>query len=153
MSWRALLVFVELVAGSIWLGGFVAIVVISRIARQHLEPAQRVGFFRALGRSYGLVSGIALVVALAAGAALLADHGWDGTVLVAVILAVVLACAVVAGVVQARGMTRLRRLALAEPDAGLTERVRRGSARAKALRATIGALTIALTFVAALLAA
>lgn len=153
MNWRALLIFVELVAGSIWLGGFVAIVVISRIARQHLEPVQRVGFFRALGRTYGLVSGIGLVVALAAGAALLVDHGWDGTVLAAVVLAVVLVGAVVAGVLQARGMTRLRRLALAEPDAELSERVRRGSVRARALRAAIGALTIALTFVVALLAA
>jgi hypothetical protein len=147
----ALLVFVALLAACVWVGGFVAIAVVARVARRQLEPGARVAFFRALGRSYGVVGGVALAVALACGAALLADRAWDGTALAAIVVAVALVLATVAGVAQARGMTRLRRRALG--DAALAAQVRTGAARAALLRAAIGALSVALLALAAVLAA
>lgn len=50
-------------------------------------PVQVDFFFRTLGRSYGIVSGLALVVALAGGGILLAGRKWDGLMLVAAGLA------------------------------------------------------------------
>jgi uncharacterized membrane protein len=150
---RPVLVFVTLLSASVWVGGFVAIAVVARIARSRLDPAARVSFFRALGRRYGIVSGSALVVMLVGGALLLTDHAWDATAACAVAVAAALVLATVAGVAQARGMTRLRRRALDEPDdRALAARVRRGAGRAAALRATIGALSLVLLALASVLA-
>ncbi len=148
-----MLVFVERLAGSIWVGGFIVIAIVTRIARRQLGPPQQVAFFRVLGRRYGTVGGTALLMTLAVGAILLSDHGWDGTALAATLVAIALVGATVAGVLQARGMTRLRaQAAVAPADEALPERVRRGASRALALRATIGALTLALLLLAAVLA-
>jgi hypothetical protein len=150
----AVLVFVALFAACVWVGGFVAIAVVARVARRQLERGARVAFFRALGRSYGVVGGIALVVALGCGAALLAGRAWDGTALAAVLVAAALVLVTVAGVAQARGMTRLRRSALRDPDdEALAAHVRAGAVRAAVLRAAIGALSVALLALAAVLAA
>jgi hypothetical protein len=148
----AVLVFVALLAACVWVGGFVAIAVAARVARRELAPGAQVAFFRGLGRSYGVVGGVALAVALGCGAALLAGHGWDGTALAAVVVAVALVAVTVAGVTQARGMTRLRRRALDAGEAALAARVRAGAARANALRAAIGALSLVLLALAAVLA-
>ena len=60
-------------------------------------------------------------------------------------LASALVLATSAGVTQARGMTQLRQRAVREPeDPVLAARVRRGALRAGVLRATIGALSVAL---------
>lgn len=147
------LVFLALLAGGVWVGGFVAIAVVTRIARAQLERQAQVSFFRALGRTYGIVGGSALAVALVSSGALLAGRSWDGTALAAVLIAVALVLATAAGVVQARGMTRLRQRATArKADPGLEAQVRRGAVRAAVLRATIGALSVALIAVAAALA-
>jgi hypothetical protein len=69
------------------------------------------------------------------------------------VLAVALVLATGAGVVQARGMTRLRQRAVREPgDAALTARIERNARRALVLRALIGALTVALLALGAALA-
>lgn len=65
---EAILLGVFTLASCIWVGGYVA--------TRTLEPGQRVAFFRGLGRSYLLVGGPALVLALGAGAGLLSDHAW-----------------------------------------------------------------------------
>lgn len=75
---EALLIFIHLHAASIWVGGFVTIVVVIRVARRRLDPAGRVAFFRDLGRIWGAVSGSALLVALATGAVLISKHGCAG---------------------------------------------------------------------------
>jgi uncharacterized membrane protein len=148
------LVFVTLLAGSVWVGGFVAIAVAARVASRHLQPADRVAFFRALGRSYGVVGGLALAVALVGGAVLLADHGWDGAALSSVVAAAALVLVTAAGVRQARGMTRLRQRALRDGAGGpLSERVRDGARRAAFLRAAIALLSLVLLAHAAVLAA
>jgi len=150
----AVLAFVALLACSIWVGGFVAIGVVARIARAQLDRPAQIAFFRALGRRYLVIGLSALLVALAAGAVLLAQRAWDTTALAAVIVAAALLVATVAGVAQARGMTRSRARAVRSPgDADLARRVRRGAVRATILRAAIGVLTLALVALAAALAA
>jgi uncharacterized membrane protein len=147
------LVFLHLLGLSVWVGGFVAIVVVARVASRELAPPVRVAFFRALGRTYGVVATAALAVALATGVVLVSERGWQGTVLLAGGLAVGLVLATAAGVVQARSMTRLRRRALAQAESpGLAASVRRRALSAALLRATIGALTLALLAVGATLA-
>ena len=148
-----LLVFVALLACSVWVGGFVAIAVVARVARAQLERPAQIAFFRALGRRYLVVGVSSLLAALASGAVLLADHGRDGTALAAILVAAALLFVTAAGVLQARGMTRMRARSVRHPDdAELAVRVRRGAIRAGILRAAIGALTLALLALAAVLA-
>ncbi len=102
-------------AAAVWVGGLVAIFVVARVARRTLRPAERVAFFRCLGRAYGPVGGLALALALASGAVLLSRHPWDGQVTAATAVAGSLVAVTAAGVVQARRMTRLRHRALGNP--------------------------------------
>jgi pantoate kinase len=148
-----MLLFLHLLAVSVWVGGFVTIAVVTRVVRRQLPMPAQVAFFRSLGRGYGVVGGVALGVALLTGGALLSRRGWDEWAAVAVVLAVTLVLATGAGVAQARGMTRLRQRALREPqDAALTARIERNARRALVLRALIGALTVALLVLGAALA-
>jgi hypothetical protein len=148
----ALLAFWALLGGAIWVGGFVAIAVVTRIARARLPAADQVAFFRSLGRDYGIVSTVALAVALGCGGGLLARRGWDGEATAAAVVAAAVVACTVAGVLQARGMTRLRHAALGGADPGLEGRIRRGAARARVLRGLIGALSVALVALAAVIA-
>lgn len=143
------LVAVNLVASSIWVGGLVAIFVVARAAEATLGPVQRIEFFRALGRRYGMVGGAALLVAIATGAVLLDDHPWEGMLVATALLAASLLGVTAIGMAQARRMTRLRRHSLTDP--ALAERVRHGALTATALRATIAVLTLALVVLAAAL--
>ena len=145
------LVAVELVAASIWVGGLIAIFIVARAASATLGPAERIAFFRALGRSYGIVGSVSLLVALAVGAILLDGHPWDGLLIATAIVAGALVLALATGIGQARAMTRLRRRALEAPELG--ESVRRGAALASALRGVIAVLTLTLVVLAAALIA
>lgn len=140
-------------ATAVWIGGFVAIMVVARVATRALPRPARVALFRGLGRTYGMVGGVALVVALATGGALLAGRPWTGQLTAAAVLAGCLLVGTTLGVVQARHMTRIRRHALANPDdVDAPARVRRGAQRAAWLRGLIGALNLALLIVGVLLA-
>jgi hypothetical protein len=145
------LVAVELVAASIWVGGLVAIFVVARAAGATLGTEPRIDFFRALGRTYGVVGGLALLVAIGCGAALLVGHPWEWRLVLAAVLASILLLVTAAGMWQARRMTRLRRRALTG-TASLQERVRRGALAATVLRGAIGLITLALVVLAAALA-
>jgi hypothetical protein len=152
-STQAALLGVLILAGCIWVGGYVAIAVVARVAARTLQPVQRVDFFRALGRSYLLVGTPALLVALGTGAALLRRHPWNGLLIATVAVAAALVFSLVVGVAQARRMTRVRAAALADPrDASLSRRVHRGARLATLLRAAIGLLSLALIALGALLA-
>lgn len=148
-----MLLFLHLLAVSVWVGGFVTIALVTRMVRRQLPMPAQVAFFRSLGRGYGVVGGLALGVALLSGGALLSRRGWDEWAAVAVVLAVALVLATGTGVVQARDMTRLRQRAVREPrDAALTARIERNARRALVLRSLIGALTVALLTLGAALA-
>lgn len=139
------LVALHALTASIWVGGLVAIAVVSRAAETTLAPGQRVALFRAVGRAYGIVGATALLLALASGVILLSGHEWEGLLAAAAATAGALLVATAAGIAQARAMTRLRRRALAEPgDHTLRASVDRGARLAGALRGTIAALTLAL---------
>ena len=140
-------------SASIWIGGLVAISVVARAASATLEPGQRVAFFRALGRQYGVVGTSALLVALISGGLLLWGREWDGLLIATISVTAALLLAAVTGMAQARRMTRLRRRALAEPGGSLEPQVRSGSIVAAALRGAIAALTLALVCLGAALAA
>lgn len=140
---HAALVGVLVLATAVWVGGFVALVVVARAARHAVSMPERIAFFRAVGRSYGVVAGVALVVGLASGAVLLAGRSWTGSLVATVVVAGLLVAATVVGVAQARRMTRLRRRAL-DDAVGLTDRLRRAARRAALLRGGIGVLSLAL---------
>lgn len=149
----AALTGVLVLATAVWVGGLVAIFVVARVATATLPPPERVAFFRGLGRAYGPVGGLSLTVALVAGAAQTAGHPWDGLLTSAAVVAGGLVVVTLAGVVQARRMTRLRRSALQRPgDELLSRRVRRGALGAAVLRAVIAALSLTLIALGALLA-
>ena len=138
------LVFVHLLAVSIWVGGFVAIGVASAVARRQLDAAARAACFRELGRRYASSEAARWpsrsrpaprCSPIAAGTAAWAATG----------IAVALVAVTAAGVRQARGMTRLRgRMVQAPGDTALAGAVARGARRALVLRAAIGLLTLAL---------
>lgn len=136
---------------SVWTGGLVAIFVVARTAAATLDRHQRVEFFRALGRRYALVGNTALIVALGCGALLLGSHPWTPAQVGAAGVAGGLIVATVAGMLQARAMTRLRRRAL-ESGTVETRALRRGARLAATLRGAIGILTLALVVLAAVLA-
>jgi uncharacterized membrane protein len=148
---HGLLVFVEVLAASVWIGGLVAIAVVARIARAQLDPADQIAFFRTLGRSYAKVGTTALVIALAAGAGLLAQRGADAGTWVAVAVGALLVATSLIAMRQARAMTRLRRRGLDDP--GLLPEIHRGARRAMLWRGGIAGLTLALLAVGATLAA
>jgi hypothetical protein len=152
---RTVVITVELLAVSIWVGSLVCLALVSAVARRELDPASRVVLFRGIGRIYATVGTGALLVAIAAGAALAWPFDDLGSTGVAVlVLAGVLVLVTAAGMAQARAMTVRRRLALAAPqDERAAEAVRRGGAVAGALRGSIALVTLViLVLVADLLA-
>jgi uncharacterized membrane protein len=66
-------------ATAVWIGGLVAIFVVARVAHSTLGAAERVAFFRGLGRAYGLAGGVTLTLALASGAVLASTYRWNGS--------------------------------------------------------------------------
>ncbi|MDN5768639.1 MAG: hypothetical protein L0H96_23250 [Humibacillus sp.] len=152
MTGHALLVSVLVLATSVWVGGYVAIVVVARTATATLEPAARVRFFKTLGRRYLWVGAPALLVALATGALLLRGHRWDGLLIATVVAAVALLGLLAVAVGQARRMTALRRRAVTDPaNTGLTQQVSRAARGAAALRGLLGLLTLTLVILGAFL--
>jgi uncharacterized membrane protein len=150
---QAVLVVVLELATSIWVGGLIAIAIVARVSARTLAPAERVAFFRGLGRTYGIVGTAALVIALASGAWLLADRPWDGTLTATAVVAGILLIAVGTGGVQARRMTVLRRRIMVHPDDDRGRRqVQVGARRAAILRGGITVLTLALVVLGSVLA-
>lgn len=148
------LTIVLVLATAVWIGGLVAIFVVAMVAHTTLGAAERVAFFRSLGRAYGLVGGMALTIALASGAVLAATHRWDGQLTAGTVVAAGLVAATAAGVAQARRMTRLRQDALRAPGSlELAAKVRRGARNATALRAAIAVLSLALLALGTVIAA
>lgn len=150
---EALVLAVFILSTSIWVGGYVAIVVVARAATATLDTGARVVFFRSLGRSYLRVGLPALIVALVSGGVLARDQRWGAVLIATVVVAAVLLASFAVAVVQARRMTRLRRRLLESPaDEQLIEQVRRGARAAGSLRGVLGLLSVALVVLGAFLA-
>lgn len=150
---EAAVLAVFVLATSIWIGGYVAIAVVARVASAALDPGRRVEFFRSLGRSYFRLGFPALVVALATGGFLARDGQSEGMLVTTSVVAALLLFTFAVAVVQARRMTALRRRLLESPDdEKLSEHVRRGGRVAGSLRALLGLLTVALVVLGAFLA-
>ncbi|HEX3056776.1 MAG TPA: hypothetical protein VHP82_11615 [Gaiellaceae bacterium] len=147
---HAALVAIELLAASVWTGGLVAIAVVARCARRQLDAATRVAFFRALGRRYLRVGLGALVAAYGTGGALLEAGHWSDIKSAIVVSAAVLVVVTLAGVVQARSLTRLRAAALAGDPRLDASYLARRAGRAGALRGLIATVTVTLVVLAAL---
>lgn len=132
-------------ATSIWVGGYVAIGVVARVAARTLPPRDRIAFFRQLGRTYGIVGGAALLVAVGSGAALLRRRPWDTQLTIAAVLVGALIAFIAVGMIQARRMSRLRAAAIQRPDdQDVAVLVIHGARTAGLLRALIGLLSITL---------
>lgn len=132
-------------AAAVWVGGIVTLIIVARVTTRTLESSDRVAFFRALGRTYAIVAGTALAVALGTGAALVHDRFGEGPVVASAAVAAALVLFLAVGIVQARRLTRLRGRALHRPeDTALAARLRRDAGWAGALRTLIGLLSLAL---------
>lgn len=151
LAHNSVLIAVEILASSVWVGSFVCLTVVTSTARASLDATSRVAFFRRLGRRYGVVGSVALAVAIGVGLAMIwPPSSWGQLEDSAVALAAALVVATATGVRQARRMTRLRRRLLAnDTDEQLAARVQRGAIVAVSLRTLIGVLTLALVVVAA----
>jgi uncharacterized membrane protein len=133
-----------ILGGALWLGGFVAIVIFSRSTKKALTTPQRVAVFRELGRRYVIVASVAFALVVIPGGVLLAFRPADGYTLAVLIIALLLVVVTVVGIRQARRMTRMRRAAIAEPDAADAAALQRGTRVASVLRASIGVCSLAL---------
>ncbi len=87
LAHNPVLIGVELVAASVWVGSLVCLAVVTAAARTSLDPAARVAFFRSLGRRYGVVGSGALAVAIGVGLTMgWPPSAWDDLEDVAVVL-------------------------------------------------------------------
>ena len=137
----ALLVF----AAAIWIGGFIAIMVVNASANAVLSGADRTELFRNLGRRYLTVAMVAALVIATSGGLLLATAPFDAITISILVLVGVLVAGTIAGVTQARRMTRLRHKAgeANDPDR-FAGPLKHGSATARILRTLIGLSSLAL---------
>lgn len=130
---------------SVWIGGVATIAVVNSATKDALSRADRIALFRTLGRRFLVLAVIAVVLVVVAGGILLLSGPLGGITIAILIAVAVLAVATALGVVQARGMTRLRVAALASPDdEALRGRIARGTVRAGALRILIALASLAI---------
>jgi len=145
------LVAFELIAASIWVGGMVCLAIVAKAARGVLDESSQVAFFRAVGRRYGMVGTTSLLIAIAAGLALSwPPSSWSRAIDAAAVLAGVLVVATIAGMMQARAMTALRRKLIANPrDSSTAVALRRGRLLANGIRGLMALMTLAIVILAA----
>ena len=147
-----LLLVTLLLAGSVWLGGYVAIAVVMLAARRALEPAARVAFFRALGRAYLPVGAAALLLMIVFGAALMRELPTSPLSVAIYLVAGGIAAVLAIAVAQARRMTRLRQAHVTDPaNEQLAASAANAARYATFLRALLGVLSVALVVLGALL--
>src|SRR5439155_8671458 len=126
----------HLISAAIWAGGLVFLGLAVGVARRTIPDEARIEFFRALGRRFALVGGLALLVLVATGTDMASDrHVWGHltdtsygkTLLVKLILVgVVIVLTIVHSVLQGPSLSRLRKIAADRPDdAELEAEIRR----------------------------
>jgi copper resistance protein D len=129
-------------------------------ARGTLADAQRIEFFRAIGRRFALVGGIALLVLIATGSDMASDrHVWGdltdtsyGRTLLAklILVGLVIALTLLHSLVQGPALSRLRARAGERPDdASLQAQIRAKAARSGIVSALNLLATLAILVLAA----
>ncbi len=151
----------HLIGAAVWAGGMVMLALAVGAARRTVAENDRVALFRALGRRFAVVGGVAMVVLIATGTDMAADRlgSWGDLtdtdygkrLLVKVVfVAIVIALTLFHTLVQGPELSRLRQEAVAYPD----DKDLRREIRAKAARAGIvSALNLAATLAVLVLAA
>ncbi len=123
-----LLVFGHLLGAAVWVGGLFFLGIAAGVARRTIPDAERVEFFRLIGRRFLMVSGVAALLLLGTGIGLVHDRfggfsdlgdAYQGNDVIAktVIFAGVVILALVHSFVLGPRLRRLREAALAgHPD-------------------------------------
>jgi uncharacterized membrane protein len=142
-----------ILGAAVWMGGFVAIMVVNATSKKSLEPAQRIALFRGLGRNYLRVAAAAFALVVIPGAVLLASRPWDGFTLAILLAALLLVGLTCVAVQQARRMTRMRKAALAAGTGAATGApgaapIAQHARRAWMLRMGIGLASLAVFVIA-----
>jgi putative copper export protein len=150
----------HLIGAAVWTGGLVFLGIAAAVARRTIPAAERIVFFRALGRRFAVVAavaaaaiaatGIDMVDRLASWGALL-DTG-DGRILSAkiVLFALAVSEAAVHSLVLGPRLGRLRQALLDAPDDGaLQDSLRRTAAISGAVSGLMLLQTLAILVVAA----
>jgi hypothetical protein len=148
---RTVLIAVEMLSVSIWVGSLVCLALVSTVARRVLDAPSRVALFRGVGRVYGIVGTGALLVAIAAGVAIAGRPStWSVGVVASIVLAILLVALTGVAMVQARAMTVQRQRALGDAhDESAARVIRRGATTAGALRGVMGLLTLVILLLGA----
>lgn len=153
---NAVLSVVLILASAVWIGGYVAVAVVAIVSSKTLEPSQRVTFFKRFGRVYLRVAGSALVIMYVTGWALLAQIPWSGELVRITAASAALLLILIAGIIQARNLTKLRTQALQTPEnqqesQALLQTIKRRARAATILRTLIGLITVVLVIEATML--
>jgi hypothetical protein len=149
---RTVMLVVGAVAASVWIGSFVCLAVVARIARRALDRRSSVVLFREVGRAYRILGTAALLVAIGMGLALAWPIPTTRLAVAIVSTAAVLVALTGAGMAQAHRMTARRLHALRHPDDVVAVRlVHRGAVAAAVLRGLIGVSTLLIVVFAAAL--
>jgi putative copper resistance protein D len=122
----------HLIAAAVWAGGLVFLGLSVGAARRTLADSDRIAFFRAVGRRFAIVGGIALLVLIATGSDMASDkHAWDtlgegvyGKTLLAklILVGVVIVLTLVHTLIQGPALSRLREQAPERPDDEMIQR-------------------------------
>ncbi len=153
-----LLVFGHLLGAAVWVGGLVFLGVAAGVARRTIPDAERVEFFRLIGRRFLVLSGVAAALLLGTGIGLVhdrfggfgnlgsADKGGDVIAKTVIFVAVVILALVHSFVLGPR-MRRLRQAALdGSPDEAA---LRRAAMIGGLMQATILVATLVILYLAA----
>jgi len=151
----------HLIGAAVWVGGMVMLALAVGAARRTVAEPQRIELFRALGRRFLVVGGIAMLVLIATGTDMAADRlgPWGdltdtdyGERLLAKlgVVAIVIGLTLFHSLVQGPALSRLRAQALERPgDEELERLIRRKAARAGMVSAVNLLATITVLVLAA----
>ena len=151
----------HLIGAAVWTGGLVFLGIAAAVARRTILPAERIAFFRVLGRRFAAVAALAAAAIAATGIDMATDQltSWgalldtgDGRILFAkiVLFALALAEAAVHSLVLGPRLGKLRQAVLDVPDDGaLQGSLRRTAAISGAVSALMLLQTLAILVLAA----
>lgn len=119
-----------------WVGGLLAVIVLSATSRKVLAAADRVALLRDFGRRFAVLVGVTAVFVVAPALVLASlEPGLLTASILLLALGILFATAI--GILQARRMTGLRESAAGSTDAASQSTLRRNAAFAAALRVVL----------------